>query len=157
MNIAIGAGSCPVPAHHWTLAASPLERERLATRGNIHWRYTCNLTEFRALFQYKDGIILSFQFLGNHHVKGKTTGRMSFLNMGLSIPVRRRLYIETGPWALPVGYRLTSKGMPVSEKLSTGRLSFNMELSMPERWIRRNLYIEKGPNQRFIHAKLHLV
>ena len=32
-----------------------------------------------ALFRYKDGIILSYQYMGKSHIKGKTVGRTSFL------------------------------------------------------------------------------
>ena len=33
----------------------------------------------RAPFQYKDGIILFYQYMGNSNVKGKTASRTSFL------------------------------------------------------------------------------
>ena len=36
----------------------------------------------RALFQYKDGIILSYQYMGNFHVTGKTANRTFFLQHG---------------------------------------------------------------------------
>ena len=56
----------------------------------------------RAPFQYKDGTILSYQYMGNAHVKERRPVGCLFFNMGLPTLVRGRLYLETGPGALEI-------------------------------------------------------
>ena len=75
--------------------------DQLTGRDHVFYRNDSIAPTAWAPFQYKDGIILSYQYMGNSHVKGKTAGRTASLYWnGALLPEPANLFSQCIRWEI---------------------------------------------------------